>query len=179
MPIISGGSTGGALSGVTISGTAAASQVPVATNASTGAWKYPPGFEIGYDQVTAGANIVSLTEATPTTVIACAAHVFDGTAVLLNVFIPQIASPAVLSGFVIVVLFEGATQIGRLGIILTSAAAAAQEVFSASYRFTPTAASHTYTVGAYCSSTTGTPAFTAGAGGTGAAVPAFARFTKV
>jgi hypothetical protein len=44
-------------------------------------------------------------------------------------------------------------------------------------RFTPTAASHTYTVTVFGSSAAG--AVGAGAGGTAAYVPAFIQFTKV
>lgn len=137
------------------------------------------GTEIGYDQITAGVSISSTTESSPTTIISCAAHTFDGAAVLLDVFIPQISTPNVQSAYTCIVLFEGSTQIGRLGLALTPAAIAMQQVFCAAYRFTPSAASHTYTIGGFVSINSGSPGITAGAGGTGTSLPAFARFTKV
>jgi hypothetical protein len=36
-------------------------------------WGYPPGFEIGYDQITSPVNVASTTEASGTTVITCGA----------------------------------------------------------------------------------------------------------
>jgi hypothetical protein len=138
------------------------------------AYQYPPGYEIGYDQVTAGGTISSTTEASPTTIIACSAHTFDGGPVLLNVFIPQIATAS--ANFTIVTLFEASTELGRLALI-SPPSGVVQTPVTLQYRFTPSAASHTYTVGAICGS--GTAGWTAGAGGTATNLPAFARFTKV
>ena len=137
------------------------------------------GTEVGYDQITSSVNVASTTEATPTAIISCAAHTFDGAAVLLTVFAPQIVSPSVLSSFVVVLLFESTTEITRLGTFLTPAAANMDQGATLLYRFTPTAGSHTYTISAYASSTTGTPSISCGAGGTATLNPAFARFTKV
>lgn len=182
MPIISGGGGGsGAIGGVTVTGTAAASQVPVASSSSAGAWAYPPGFEINYTQDTSVTNIVSTTEATGTTILSPGAITFDGTAVLLTVFIPDIRMPSAAAGNnMIISLFESSTQIGRLGVIITPSVTAAEgTTFYGQYRFTPTAASHTYTITASVASTTGTPSCGGGAGGTGTPVPKFCRFTKV
>lgn len=171
MPIISGGSSaGGAISGVTVTGTAAAGQVPVASSASAGTWSYPPGHEIGYDPITAPVTVSSTTEATPTTVIACAQHTFDGGAVLLQVFANYWNGPA--AGNIRLVLFESTTEITRLAFN-----GLGQVQLAAAYRFTPSAGAHTYTIGAFVSGTTGV--VNAGAGGATADNPAFARFTKV
>lgn len=183
MPIISGGSGGGggAISGVTVTGTAAAGDVPVASSSSAGVWALPPGYEFGYDQITAPVNIASTTEATPTTVISCAAHVFDGAAVLCTVFFPYVETGTAASNNVFVSLWEGATDLGRFGVV-GPASTTLQELlpFVGFYRFTPTAASHTYTITAYANSTTGTPQVGADTGGAGGHYqPGFARFTKV
>lgn len=146
------------------------------------------GYEIGYDQITSTVNVTSTNEAAGTAIISCAAHTFDGGPVLCEVFAPAAKSPAVAgpgTNFMIVSLFEGATQIGRLWDLATNLTAPAGNQFSilspmdGKLRFTPSAASHTYTVTAFVNSTTGTPQIVAGAGGTGAYAAAYCRFTKV
>ena len=156
----------------------------IGSSSNAAAAVFPPGFEIGYDQITSQVNVVSTTEATGTTVIAAAAHTFDGTAVMVEFFSYSVGTPVVASvnDFVIISLFEAATQIGRLAHVNLNEGSVAMGLFAsvcARYRFTPTAASHTYTVTAHTSSTTGTPFVGAGAAGTGVGVPAFVRFTKV
>lgn len=179
MPIISGQSGGsGAISGVTVSGTAAAGQVPVATTAIAGSWKYPPGFEINYTQATASVTVASTTEATGTTILSPGAIVFDGTPVLLHFFCMRVNTNTVLGNGVTLSLFEGATQITRLGLMVTVAAQTQLAPWSLFYRFTPTAASHTYTLTAF-STNANDAQFECGSGGTGAQSPMFVRFTKV
>ena len=139
------------------------------------------GFEVGYDQITAGVNITGTTEAAPTTIITCAAHTFDGAPVLATFFSPNIVMPTGSSSDVLgISLWEGATELGAIAF-LRSGVTANTAIFGGSfmYRFTPSAASHTYLVRAWVSSTTGTPGIGAGAAGVGARVPAFVRFTKV
>lgn len=182
-----GGSAGGTISGVSVTGTAVAGDVPVASSAVAGTWAFPPGHEFGYDQITGNVNIVSLTEATGTTIITCAAHTFDGAAVICDFFSGQVVLPAetVATTAVSVTfsLFEGATQITRLAFALYEINQTVNNQMQipifGSLRFTPTAASHTYTVTAICSSTNGTPVVVAGAGGTGTPPPTYVRFTKV
>ena len=180
MPIGPSG-TSGALSGVTVSGTAASGQVPVASSSSGGAWAYPPGFEINYTQITAAVNIASTTEATGTTIISPGAITFDGTAVLVTFYSTAVYTPTSAAGdSVTIALFEGATEIGRFAQLITPASTAQMRwPVCAQLRFTPTAASHTYTVTASANSTTGTPKVDAGAGGTAVQSPAFVRFVKV
>jgi len=181
MPIISGGGAAslGSVTGVT--GTAASGQVPVASSSSASAWGYPPGFEIGYVQITAGVTIASTTEATGTTIINMGALTFDGTAVLFHFFAPVVACDGnALGNQTTLSLFEGSTQIGRIWTGNSQQATTLPRLgVSAFYRFTPSAASHTYTVTAFVTNATGSPNVGAGSGGTGAVVPAFGRFTKV
>lgn len=170
-----GGGGGGAISGVTVTGTAASGDVPVASSSSAGVWAFPPGYEIGYDQITANVTVSSSTEATPTAIISCAAHTFDGTAVLLQVFIPSNQVAAAAGAEIVVVLFEATTELGRLGTFGGTTGVNGQGYYG--YRFTPSAASHTYTISGYQAS--GNATVNAGAAGTAAYLPAFARFTKV
>jgi hypothetical protein len=176
------GGGGGAISGVTVTGTGAAGKVPVASSAAAGTWAFPPGFEIGYAQITAPVAVVSTTEATGTTIVAPGALVFDGAPVLVTFFSPAVRVDTAGAGdFVIISLFEGASQITRLVLLETIVIGQATNYSTTgSFRFTPTAASHTYTVTASVSSTaSGTPQVGAGAGGTGGYPPAYVRFQKV
>lgn len=137
------------------------------------------GSEVGYDQITNSVSIASTTEATGTTLITCGAHTFDGAAVFVDLF-GYLQLSSVATGHTIS-LFEGATQIARL-FELFIAAATNSDIFCvrAGFRFTPTAASHTYTITAFTNNSTGTQAtFSGGAGGTGTLSPAYVRFTKV
>ena len=180
MPTISGGSSGG-IPGVTVSGTPAASQALIATSSSAAGWAYPPGFVFGYDQRTTNVAVASTTEASGTTIIACAAHTFDGGLVRVTFYAPVVQLPsAAIGNKVAVSLFEGATQISRVAAVF------AQEITTNDdlalfgvYEFTPTAASHTYTMTAFADSTTGSPTIICGAGGTAAYPPCFVEFTKV
>jgi hypothetical protein len=178
VPYINQAGGGGGLSGVTITGAAVSGDVPVASGATAGTWAFPPGHEFGYDQITAPVNIVSTTEATGTAIISCAAHTFDGAPVLAQFYTPELITGN-LAGIVIAIsLFEGATQIARLVVQVTAAATISGFPADGYFRFTPTAASHTYTVTAFASNTGGGPAVGAEAAGTNNKVPAFMRFTK-
>lgn len=139
----------------------------------------PPGYEIGYDQITAPVSVTSTTEATGTTVITCGAHTFDGAAVMVEFYSPGIAISGTSGANMTVSLFESSTQIGELFFQEQNGVANTMNTpVTALLRFTPTAGSHTYTVTAI-RSTTITMTVNAGAGGTATLVPAFIRFLKV
>jgi hypothetical protein len=140
-----------------------------------------PGFEIGYAQITSPVNVTDTAEATATALISSGALTFDGAPVIAEFYCMQVVTDsAAASDLVIVTLFEGASQICRLAEARTIVTTA-QNVPSvyARFRFTPTAASHTYKLCAFATSTTGTPALNCGGGGTGGLAPCFLRFTKV
>lgn len=142
---------------------------------------FPPGYEIGYTEITTAANVTDTSEATATALISPGALTFDGAPVIVEFFSGQVVADAAAAGDVVIVtLFEGATQIGRLGVVRTVVTAdPSTNTILTRYRFTPTAGSHTYKLCAFANSTTGTPKINAGAGGTAAWVPAYIRFTKV
>ncbi len=152
----------------------ATGQVFQGTGSGTGSLVLPPGYEIGYDQITGNVTVSSSTEASGTAVITCGAHTFDGGAVMAEFFADNV-SPAA-AGLVIFSLFESTTQIGRIADCRVATTATSWPAFGA-LRFTPSAGSHTYKVTAFQSGGNGT--VTASSGGTAAAVPAFIRFTKV
>lgn len=140
-----------------------------------------PGYEIKYAQITSNANVTDTSEATATALISPGAVTFDGGAVMVEFFCAAVVTDTAAAGdLVTVTLFEGSTQITRLGVSKTVVTAAPDIVpVCLRYRFTPTAGSHTYKLCAFATSATGTPTLTAGSGGTNGYPPAFIRFTKV
>ena len=168
------------VSGAIVSGTAASGQVPVASSGSAASWKYPPGFEINYTQITSNANVTDTAENTATALISPGALTFDGTAVLVEFFCGGVLTDtAAVGDQLIISLFEGASQVTRLAVMNSLVTTQHREPIYATYRFTPTAAAHTYKVTAFTTSTTGTPTISAGSGGTNGFPPAFVRFVKV
>ena len=140
----------------------------------------PPGYEINYTQITTPANITDTAEATATALISPGAITFDGTAVICEFFGVILTDTTAVGDICSVCLFEGATQITRLAVVradeITNNDA---HTVHAMYRFTPSAASHTYKITAFTQTTTGTPNIHAGSGGTGGYPPAYVRFIKV
>ena len=127
------------------------------------------GYEIGYDEITAPVAVTSASEAAPTTIITCAEHSFDGNLVLAEVYFPYL-TPSV-GGSIGISLYEGSTELAAITSNLSQVGG------TYLYRFTPSAGTHTYTVGGYDSGGAGSAG--AGPGGTTQFAPAFIRFTKV
>ena len=137
-----------------------------------------PGTELGYDQLTVGTTTIpSTNESAPTTIITCPARTFDGGPVLAHAFMGCLAVGA--GSETRVGLYEGGTQITRFfkAIQAGTATAQLQIPMTGWIRFTPTAGSHTYTLGAM--DIAGTATITAGAGTSLATPPTFIRFTKI
>lgn len=143
------------------------------------AWALPPGYEFDYVQKTTNTTITATTEGGADTVLTGNAVTYDGsTIVMVEWWSPQVSTPAASGGITLVALYEGATILGYFNG--PTAQAVANEAYgsqSGRYRFTPSAASHTYHIKALV--TTGTGTVSGGAGGTGAFLPTFMRITKV
>lgn len=133
--------------------------------------------EIGYDSITANALVTATTEATSNTIIACAPHTFDGNPVICHFMASAVNQITVAGAKIVFSLWEGATEISRLGSHQVNLTAQGFMPFYNALRFTPTAGSHTYTIKAYAQSTTGTPQIYCGTGGIGDP-PCYVRFTK-
>lgn len=153
-----------------------------------------PAAEIGYDQVTTSSiSIASTTEASPTTIIACASHTFDGAPVIVEFCAPAVSTQTVtvLGAGVTVTpkasfyLFESTTEVTRLSVTaanmsLTGTTTGTLSLIMAcagKQRFTPSAGAHTYILAATVGSGTGT--VFSGAGGAATDAPTWIRFTKV
>lgn len=146
---------------------------------ATPGYVVPPGTDLNYTPLTSTINIVSTTEATGTVVLSPGAVVFDGTPVWCEVQAVITLPTAAVGNVFVISLFEAATQITRL-VSADSAAVSAQQFNTVygKYRFTPTAASHTYTITAFVSSATGTPSAVGANGGTAGNPPGYVRFFK-
>jgi hypothetical protein len=165
---------------LTIYGTPVSGDVISATGATGAAWKFPPAYEFGYDQITSPVTIASTTESSGTTVISCAPHTFDGALVLAEFFSPYYFDGTIGGETAQVCLFESTTEIGQLVFVYQQGTTAYGFPIIGKLRFTPTVGSHTYTVTASKASSGGTsPAISCGVGGVATLVPAYIRFTKV
>lgn len=135
--------------------------------------------DLAYTQITAPASITATTEATANTVVTASAVTFDGATVVQIEFYAPYFQPDAAAGnrVIIAVLYDGAASIGLLAnATFVPTGTQAVPVF-ASRRLTPSSAAHTYSIRAYVSA--GTGAVGAGAGGSGAYMPAFIRITRV
>lgn len=131
--------------------------------------------ELGYTEITSSVTVTSTTESSGTTVITASAITFDGNPVICEFFSPQV-QPAVGGNSVTICLFEGATEIGRLAVVQSAGTGTDVHPVCAKRRFTPSAASHTYTVTAFQGG--GNATIAAGAGGTATLLPAYLRFER-
>ncbi len=161
------------VNGTSIPATPAAGQAPIATGTTAATWQYPPGYEVGYAQVTSNKNITDTSESTATALITCTAT-FDGSAVYAEFYTPELVTPT--GQTVVLTLFESTTELGRIAVIPAIGGAQIGVPCLARYKFTPSAGSHTYKLCGFVAS--GTGVFGGGAGGTGVFVPAYLRFIK-
>lgn len=129
------------------------------------------GTQIGYDAITGAVTVSSNSAVSPTTIITCAAHTFDGAAVFLDVLLASVATPASVNQVTISV-FESTTSIARIGFLSAAGGATMTVPMRLGLRFTPTAGSHTYLITGFVA--------TAGSATVSAAAdaPSWARFTK-
>lgn len=143
-----------------------------------GASRWGLGPEVGFAQATSPVTVTSTTESAGSVCLSAGAITFDGLPVVCHLTAPYVQPAAVAGALVFVSLFEGATQICRLGLVGTPQGTNAMFVpFSGRHRFTPTAGSHTYTVTAHQSGGNGT--FGAGGGGgVGDYAPALITFNR-
>ena len=130
------------------------------------------GLEIGYDQITAPVTVVSGTESAGTLCIQGSAYTFSGAPVIAECFAAYISTGA--SATLIVSLFEGATQITRMGVFIASSLST---TLLMRYKFSPASGSHTYKITSHIVTNNGS--FGAGSGGTGGYPPSYLRFTYV
>ena len=120
----------------------------IGSTGSVAAAVFPPSYEFAYAQVTSNTVVLVAVEASAQTLFSLPATGFDGGLVWIEFGCP-FANPSggVGASSVVVSLWEGASEIGRLAVIENDTATAGEAVsLIGKIRLTPTAASHTYTV---------------------------------
>lgn len=154
------------------------------SNGSTLAYAYPPGYEFDYVAITSSVTVAATSEATATTVVTGSAVTYDGsTIVMIDFYCPGLymSSNTVAKGLNLW-LYDGSSSIGLLGYeddLINSADMYTGPRFM-QRRLTPSNAAHTYSIRASKDSGgTTVMQVSAGAGGSGANMPAFIRITKV
>ena len=133
--------------------------------------------QLSYVEFTAGVTVSSTTEATPTDVVDAAALTFNGsTLVCVEFYSPQVF-PNAASNSLVINLWDGATNLGKIAVVQESAASGLVVVPVLVRRYlTPSAASHTFKIQAWMSAGTGT--IQGGAGGAGNNLPGYIRVTS-
>lgn len=137
------------------------------------------GKELDYVETTSNTSVTATSEGTANTVVTGNSVAYDGSTIILVEFSAYAmrADINAAARTLTLVLTDGGTALGWLGEIDTSVSASVIAPVRVSRRLTPTAASHTYDVRAYVNA--GTGVVYAGAGGSGAAMPAYLRITRV
>jgi len=135
--------------------------------------------ELAYVAETAGdSSITQTAEASAETIVTATEVTFDGsTPVLIEFFAPQARPDAAVNRQLNVWLYDGSSSIGRMGIMTYPGGTGHVYVpLHLVRRLTPSAAAHTYSVRATVSG--GTGQITAGAGGSGNAMPIYIRVSR-
>lgn len=135
------------------------------------------GREISYTEITATKSVTATAEAVADAVIQAPLLAFDGaTTVIIEAFTPAVLPPVAASAYLMLFLYQDGVSIGRLTSVISPTAVQVATPAFVCRRFTPAAGSHTYTLAAIVSGSSGT--VTAGGGGVGQNLPAYLRITR-
>lgn len=142
------------------------------------AWALPPGHELDYVEITSDVNVTGTSEGAATTIITGTSQAYAAIPTMIEFFSPDVRIPTnAIGDALIVLLYDGASLLGRFAVRINSAAQSNGAPIFARYRLTPTAATHQYIIKATVTNATGTPRIGAGAGGSGTSLPAYIRVT--
>ena len=131
---------------------------------------------LDYVQITANVTISGTSEGAATTIITGTSQAYAAVPTIITVSCGQIDLGAHASGNTIVILlYDGATVLGRIGYIGWPPNSAPTFPFHREYRLTPTPATHQYIVKAWRTNANGT--WVAGSGGSGTQLPSSLRIT--
>jgi hypothetical protein len=131
--------------------------------------------EVAYAQITANVTGITGTNfAGAAAVVTAASTTFDGNPALVEFYAPGVDNTAAGQRMSFA-LSDGGTDVGILGQKV-AAAVSATDAVHLTYRFTPSAAAHTYSIVAYVTANTGI--VYAGGGGAGNLVPAYIRILQ-
>lgn len=135
---------------------------------------FPPGYTLAYVEFTSTVSPTATTEATANSVVSAGSVTYDGAAVDVEFFSPQVTNPA--SNTMTIILHDGTNAIGRLTTLSFSGANQAQAGCVLRRRFTPAAGAKTYSIRAFV--TAGTGIIEGGAGGAATFLPGYVKITK-
>jgi hypothetical protein len=127
--------------------------------------------EINYTEFTSSVSVTSTNSASPTDVVSSGAITYANVPHLIEFYAPQARVETAKA--LLLMLWDGATDLGIIGQVGNAASNTAPSVFLAR-RLTPTAASHTYRIRAYVTAGT-TTTLEAGAGGVNVTMPGTLR----
>lgn len=132
-----------------------------------------PGVEVAYAEITASGVVSATTAPTANTIITAPAFTADGN----SDYLVEFSTPYLQSGTgaLYATLWEDAVDKGILAYTDANRAVATRTT----RKLRPAAGAHVYTLRAYVSAAGGSPMVGAGAGGSGAYLPASLRITKV
>jgi hypothetical protein len=134
---------------------------------------------VSYVEKTTDSSITATAEGSADTVVTAAAVAFDGTIDAEIEFFCPSANAAVAAGATLhIILTDGGTVLGRIATITSPTAALNRNVIKASYRYTPSNASHTFDVRAYLGAS-GTGTLKAGSGGATTFLPMYIKVSKI
>lgn len=136
------------------------------------------GYEFDYVQITSDVALSGTTEGTADTVITGTSQAYAAVPTLIEFSCVEAQTHPSAGANIVVLLYDGASVLGRMGVVINPAAATFRLPLRLAYRLTPTAATHQYIIKATISGSGGAPYIGAGAGGTGTSLPAFLRITK-
>jgi hypothetical protein len=165
-----------------------AGMVAVATGTATATEQWPPGHELAYVQKTTDTVIAATTEAGATTIVTAGGIVCDGSMkIRVTFYAPQ--NLVSIGKALTFALYDdtggGAASIGQIGVLVQPVTATGTGHGDLYLPFcfdsddiTPSAATHTYSLRAY-TTTTNLSTVYSGAGGSGALRPVHMRITTV
>lgn len=134
------------------------------------------GYKFAYNEFTSNVAITALTEATANTIVSVAGVQFDGATEVVIDFRCVAVHHTVQFAQTQVVVFDGATAIGQIGLWHAPDATTYQATNFVPFRMTPTAGTHTFSICAFTN--VATASFIAGPGGAGNFAPGFIRVTR-
>lgn len=157
------------------------SEIPGARTANRGKPGYlardveSSGLELAYVEFTANVTITATSEASATTIVTAPALDLDGQAILVEFFCPRL-DVADTADDVLITLWDGSTDLGRLGWHIVTGADLSFPVHLAR-KITPSKGQHTYSVRGWKVGA-GSAVANAGTGTAGSLLAGFIRVTR-
>ncbi len=162
-----------------ITSLSAADQLAVAHSGASNSIRgdHMPGFKLDYVEITSSVTVTATAAASATTVIDGNAISLDGSTLVKVEFHTELAEYNVAGNELIVVLYDGSTQLGYMCEVEIPTSAFMGCALKGERYLTPSNGSHTFHIKAFKTSGSGTATIYAASGGAGARLPAWYRVT--